>query len=157
MLVKVKVKIFVAADHQGYNLKQDVLDYLKKAGYTVEDAGSKKYNADDDFPLLAAQAIHKLKASDNSDPRAILLCGSGQGMLMAANRFSGVRAGLGWNVEAAKALRNDEDSNVLTIPSKLFEKKCNEAYKIIEAWLNTPFANAARFVRRNKELDQLSN
>jgi ribose 5-phosphate isomerase B len=151
------MKIFIAADHQGYGLKQDVTLYLKKAGYDVEDVGDKEYRPDDDFPVFAARAVHKLLSSPDNDSRAILLCGSGQGMVMAANRFKGVRAGLGYSMEAAKALRNDEDSNVLAMPAKLFKDECHDAYVIIEAWLNTPFANAARFVRRNQELDQLPN
>lgn len=152
------MKIFVAADHNGYGLKQEVVQYLKKAGYDVEDTGDDHYNPDDDFPVFASQAIHKMRASTDNDSRAILICGSGQGMLMAANRFRGIRAGLGYSLEAAKALRNDEDSNVLTLPAKMFnEENRREAYVIIEAWLNTPFANAARYVRRNMELDQLPN
>jgi ribose 5-phosphate isomerase B len=152
------MKIFIAGDHQGYGLKQEVMEYLKSAGYDVEDAGDDHYNPDDDFPVFAAQAVHKMLASNDNDSRAILICGSGQGMLMAANRFKGVRAGLGWNMEAAKALRNDEDSNVLSLPAKMFtEVNRHEAYVIIEAWLNTPFANAARYIRRNQELDQLPN
>jgi ribose 5-phosphate isomerase B len=152
------MKIFIAADHQGYGLKQDVKDYLKKAGYDVEDEGNDEYSPDDDFPIFAQRAVHKLLSSSDNDSRAILLCGSGQGMVMAANRFKGIRAGLGYSIEAVKALRNDEDSNVLAIPAKMFkDNECHEAYVIIEAWLNTPFANAARFVRRNKELDQLSD
>jgi len=150
------MKIYVAADHQGYGLKQDVLDYLKKAGYTAEDAGDDHYNPDDDFPVFAAQAVNKILASDDPDSRGILICGSGQGMLMAANRFKGIRAGFGCSIEAAKGIRNDEDSNVLTLPAKMFtEANRRDAFVIIEAWLNTPFANAARFIRRNQELDSL--
>lgn len=151
------MKIYIAADHQGHGLKQDVTMYLKKAGYDVEDVGDKEYRPDDDFPVFAARAVHKLLGSSDNESRAVLICGSGQGMLMAANRFKGIRAGLGYSIEAAKALRNDEDSNVLAMPAKLFKDECHDAYVIIEAWLNTPFANAARFVRRNKELDQLPN
>lgn len=150
------MKIYVAADHKGYGLKQEVLEYLRKAGYDAEDAGDDHYNPDDDFPVFAAKAIQKLKSSDDIEPRAVLICGSGQGMMMAANRFKGVRAGLGWSIAAAKATRNDEDSNVLALPAELFtEEKKRQAFITIEAWLNTPFANAPRFIRRNKELDNL--
>lgn len=152
------MKIYVAADHNGYGLKQELLDYLKMAGYEAEDTGDDHYNPDDDFPVFAARAVNKLLSSDDEDPRAILICGSGQGMLMAANRFKGIRAGLGWSVEAAKALRNDENSNVLTLSARLFDEgKERQAFVITEAWLNTPFAKAARFIRRNQELDNLPN
>jgi ribose 5-phosphate isomerase B len=149
------MKIFVGADHNGFELKEKVIDYLKKAGHDVEDAGDEVYNPDDDFPVFAAKVVNKLKASDNKDPRAVLICGSGQGMVIAANRHKGIRAGLGWDVEAAKSLRNDEDSNVLGLPGLLLKNNPDKAFDIIDVWLKTPFANAARFIRRNKELDNL--
>lgn len=149
------MKIFVGADHNGYELKQAVIDYLNKNGYEVEDTGDETFNSDDDFPIFAAKAAHKLKQSQDSDSRAILICGSGQGMVMAANRHKGIRAGLGWSIDAAKALRNDEDSNVLGLPGITLRDDKQKAFKIIDAWLTTPFANAARFIRRNKELDNI--
>ena len=72
---------------------------------------------------------------------------------MAANRFKGVRAALCWNLEEARAARNDDDSNILCLPSRYME--IADAIKIAEAWLATPFAGAPRFVRRIKELDDL--
>lgn len=147
--------IYLAADHRGYGLKEHALAYLKQAGYMVEDVGDEKYNPDDDFNIFALSAAQKVLASTNSDPRAILICGSGQGMLMAANRLKGIRAGLGWSIEAAKNIRNDEDSNVLALPADIFAGGHQKAFVIIEAWLNTPFAGAARYVRRNKALDEI--
>ena len=149
--------IYVGADHRGYGLKGDVITYLKKAGYSVEDVGDKSYNPDDDFPVFAQRAANKVLTSTDIDPRAILVCGSGQGMLMAANRIKGIRAGLGWSIDAAKGIRNDEDSNVLAIPADLFTNGHQKALVIIEAWLNTPFANAARYRRRLKELDAIGD
>lgn len=147
--------IYVGADHRGYGLKEDVLAYLKKAGYTAEDIGDKQFDPEDDFPVFAAMATNKVLASADPDPRAILICGSGQGMLMAANRVRGIRAGLGWSLEAAKGIRNDEDSNVLALPADLFTDGHQKVFVIIEAWLNTPFAGAAKYVRRKNELDNL--
>jgi ribose 5-phosphate isomerase B len=149
------MKIFVAADHNGFGLKADLLAYLKKAGYTAEDAGDTNYDPEDDFTVYASQAVHKLLSSDDPDPRAVLICGSGQGMVMAANRFKGIRAGLGWSIEAAKAVRNDEDSNVLALPATFFNDDKQKAFVITEAWLNTPFEGATRFHRRNRQLDEL--
>ncbi|HUD03508.1 MAG TPA: RpiB/LacA/LacB family sugar-phosphate isomerase [Patescibacteria group bacterium] len=150
------MKIYVGADHRGYVAKQEVLNYLKKAGYEAEDIGDEQFNPEDDFPVFATKAANKVLSSQDADSRAILICGSGQGMAMAANRFKGIRAGLGYNVEAAKCTRNDEDSNVLALPAELFKTPSDQkVFVIIEAWLNTPFANAARFIRRNQELDNL--
>ena len=149
------MKIFVGADHNGFELKEKVIDYLKNAGHDVEDAGDEVYNPDDDFPVFASKAVNKLKTSSDKDPRAVLICGSGQGMVIAANRHKGIRAGLGWSIDAAKSLRNDEDSNVLGLPGLLLRDEPKKAFDIIDVWLKTPFANAARFIRRNKELDNL--
>lgn len=148
------MKIFVAADHNGFHLKQQIIDYLKKQNYSVEDAGDKKYDAQDDFPIFATAAIVKMQASHAKDSRAILICGSGQGMLIAANRFKGIRAGLGYSVQAAKSIRNDEDSNVLALPAEILTED-NKWKLIIDTWLKTPFAAAPRFIRRNNELDQI--
>jgi ribose 5-phosphate isomerase B len=147
--------IYVGSDHRGFELKSYVLKYLKSAGYTVEDIGDTQFDPEDDFPIFAATAAHKVLGSDDVDPRAILICGSGQGMIMAANRIKGIRAGLGWSIGAAKGVRNDEDSNVLAIPADLFDESHKKAFDVIEAWLKTPFAGAARYVRRKNELDNL--
>lgn len=148
--------IYVGADHRGYGLKEVVLQYLQDAGYQAEDVGDEKFDPEDDFPVFAAAAARCVLASTDPDPRAVLICGSGQGMLMAANRIKGIRAGLGWNVDAARGIRNDEDSNILALPADLFAKDHRQAFVVIEAWLNTPFAGAARYVRRKKELDDLA-
>lgn len=72
---------------------------------------------------------------------------------MAANRYKGIRAGLGYDLESVRAIRNDEDSNILCLPARSLDK--NQIMVLVEAWLNTPFAEAPRFVRRMKELDEL--
>lgn len=149
------MKIYIGADHKGHGPKSLLLEYLVKAGYEVEDVGDKQFDPEDDFPVFASAAAQKVIGSDTKDTRAILICGSGQGMVMAANRFKGVRAGLGWSIEAAKSIRNDEDSNILALPSELFEGNSQKAFVIVETWLNTPFANASRYIRRNQELDNL--
>lgn len=149
------MKIYIGADHNGYGQKKQLTEYLVKAGYDVEDIGDKTFDPDDDFPIFASTAANKVLTSNDTDARAVLICGSGQGMVMAANRHKGIRAGLGWSVAAAKSIRNDEDSNILALPSELFKGTGKEAFVIVEAWLNTPFAAATRFLRRNKELDEL--
>lgn len=149
------MKIFIGADHKGYQLKELVINFLKKSAYDVVDIGDKEYNSDDDFPIFASRAANRLLADNNSQSRAILICGSGQGMVMAANRHKGIRAGLGWSKRAAKEIRNDEDSNVLALPSEIFEDNPDKAYQIINTWLNTPYAGAARYNRRIRELDKL--
>lgn len=147
------MKLFVGADHNGFELKRKLIEALRRGGHDVVDQGDTKLNPDDDFPVFAAQVVHAMRASDDDDPRGILICGSGQGMCIAANRFKGIRASLIWEVDEAHAARNDDDSNVLCLPARSVTHE--EAIKIAEAWLATPFAGAARYKRRIKELDQL--
>ena len=147
------MNIYVGADHNGFDLKKKVVRYLKSQGYNVNDEGDESYSPDDDFTIYASRVVHALQA-DNINARGILICGSGQGMVIAANRFRGIRAGLGWSVSAARSIRNDEDSNVLALPAELF--KTDLAWKnVIDTWLKTPFANATRYKRRNRQLDEL--
>ena len=147
------MRIFIGADHNGYDLKHQVTDYLRKRGIDVEDEGDEQRDPDDDFPVFAQRVVTAILGSQDPDPRGILICGSGQGMMMAANRFKGIRAGLGWNAEAARSIRNDDDSNVLALPAEILTKE-NDWQDVVDTWINTPFANAPRYKRRNKQLDE---
>lgn len=148
------MRIYVGADHNGFALKQDLITMLQKSGYEVFDEGDQELRSDDDFPQFAKQAVQALLGDDDRDARAILICGSGQGMCMAANRFKGIRASLVWDVAEARMARNDDDSNVLCLPARVL-KNAEEAEMIVNAWLATPFAGASRFKRRIQELDEL--
>jgi ribose 5-phosphate isomerase B len=77
-------------------------------------------------------------------------------MAMAANRFRGIRAAVIWDEFEAKMTRNDNDSNVLSLPSRLLEHDESEWQAIIDTWLETPFAAAERYIRRNRQLDELA-
>lgn len=149
------MKIYLGSDHQGFHLKEKVFAYLAKHGYDVEDVGDKTLDPDDDFPEFAQAAALRIIGSEDKDPRGILLCGGGQGMAMAANRFRGIRASVIWNAFEAKMTRNDNDSNVLCIPARILENDESAWEGIIEVWLNTPFATATRFKRRNAQIDEL--
>ena len=149
------MKIFLGSDHNGFHLKERLFAYLAKHGYEVEDVGDTVLDPADDFPEFAQAAAIKVLGED--DARAILLCGGGQGMAMAANRFRGIRASVVWDAFEAKMTRNDNDSNVLCLPSRVFEDTDDSAWEgIVETWLSTPFANAVRFRRRNAQLDELA-
>lgn len=149
------MKIYLGSDHNGFHLKEAVFAYLSKRGYAVEDVGDTELDQDDDFPQFAQLAALKILGDDDDDPRAILLCGGGQGMSMAANRFRGIRASVIWDEYEAKMTRNDNDSNVLCLPSRLLDGG-NEWQGIIDTWLSTPFARAERYRRRNQQLDELA-
>lgn len=150
------MKIYLGADHQGFAMKQQVFAYLAKRGYDVEDVGDKELDPGDDFPEFAQMAALKVIGDEDPDPRAILLCGGGQGMCMAANRFRGIRASVIWDAYEAKMTRNDNDSNVLCLPSRILEKSEAEWKDIIDTWLKTPFAAAPRYKRRNAQIDEIA-
>ncbi|MGB2686487.1 MAG: RpiB/LacA/LacB family sugar-phosphate isomerase [Candidatus Saccharimonas aalborgensis] len=151
------MKLFLGADHGGFYLKEKVEAYLTKRGYTWEDVGDRELDPQDDFPQFAQMAATKVLGEvEEDDPRAILICTGGQGMAMAANRFRGIRAAVIWDTFEAHECRNDNDSNVLCLPARVLDAPGDdlELWKeVIDEWLTTPFAGAARYKRRNAELD----
>lgn len=148
------MKIFLGADHNGFELKQVLMENLQRAGHEVVDEGDIQLDPDDDFPQYAAKVAQALLAEGDPNARGILLCGSGQGVCMAANRFKGIRASVIWNVAEAHSVRNDDDSNILCLPAHALDTVQAEA--IVNAWLATPFAGAPRFKRRIKQMDELT-
>jgi ribose 5-phosphate isomerase B len=149
------MKIFLGSDHQGFYLKEKVFAYLVKHDYDVEDVGGKTLDPGDDFPEFAQAAALRIIGSTDQDPRSILICSGGQGMAIAANRFRGIRASVIWDAYEAKMTRNDNDSNIICLPARILENDDNAWEGIIETWLNTPFADAVRFRRRNAQIDEL--
>lgn len=149
------MKIFLGSDHNGFHMKEKVFAYLVKHGYDVQDVGDEQLDPDDDFPQFAQAASLKVLGEEEGEGRAILLCGGGQGMAMTANRFKGIRASVVWDAFEAKMTRNDNDSNVLALPSRILENDDGTWEGIIETWLSTPFASAPRYKRRNAQIDEL--
>src|SRR6266496_3815811 len=123
------MKVFVGADHAGFQLKSVVMAHLSKLGYDVEDEGDRELNPDDDYPQFAFTVVTKVLGSED-EARGILLCGSGQGMCIAANRVRGIRAALCWSEDIARETRNDNDSNILCIPARTLSQE--EALNIID-------------------------
>ena len=149
------MKIYLGADHQGFAMKTAVLAYLKDRKYDAEDIGDTELDPNDDFPEFAHAAAHKVLGDPTHDARAILICGGGQGMAMAANRFRGIRASVIWDAYEAKMTRNDNDSNVLCLPSRVLADDDKAWKDIIDTWLTTPYADAPRYKRRNAQIDEV--
>lgn len=146
------MKIFLGTDHNGYDFKKDIFKYLSTLDIEVVDVNN-DLNPDDDFPQFAGRVCTKVLSEYSDDVRGILICGSGQGMVMAANRFKKIRASLCFNPAEARSARNDDNSNVLCLSSTF--STIEDAKQIINTWLITPFAKAPRFIRRLDQLDQL--
>jgi len=148
------MKIYIGADHNGFEYKAQLVKALRLAGHEVVDEGDVSINPDDDYPQFAGKVVSAMLADKDPGVRGILVCGSGQGMCMAANRFKGIRASLCWNVAEARAARNDDDSNILCLSARYLSLE--ESGSIMATFLATPFAGAPRFVRRIEQLDTLT-
>lgn len=146
------MRVFVGADHNGYHLKEELEKYLQDKGFDVVDDGNQKLDPKDDYPVFAAKAAKDVLSSEDKDARAVLLCGSGQGMCMAANRHKGIRASLGYDHESVRSARNDDDANILCLPANTLGKK--EVFGLAETFLKTPFGAAERFKRRIRQMDE---
>lgn len=144
-------EIFIGSDHNGFDLKERLIKYLQQRGYQVNDVSNRTLDPDDDFPEFAAKAVNEVLAKDKSI--AILICGGGQGMCMAANRFKGIRASVLWDSHEAKMTRNDNDANVCCLPARIVSKDDRLWKEIVDTFIDTPFAGAPRFVRRNNQID----
>ncbi|PIR06489.1 MAG: ribose-5-phosphate isomerase [Candidatus Komeilibacteria bacterium CG11_big_fil_rev_8_21_14_0_20_36_20] len=140
-------KIYLGADHAGFKLKEAIKKYFDQKKITYQDLGNYKFQPDDDYPDLAKKVAKKI----NKNNLGILICGSGQGMVMTANKFKNVRAALGYSIKAAGISRQDNDSNLLCLAGWFLTKK--QALKIIEVWLNTSFSNLARHKRRVRKIN----
>lgn len=146
------MKVYIGADHNGFHLRNSLITYLQRAGYEVQDEGDEKLDPEDDFPVFASKLVKDVLA-EGPEARGVLLCGSGQGMCMAANRFRGIRACLGYDLPTIRASRNDDDANVLCLPANTLDP--DQLNVFVETFLNTHFAAAPRFQRRIQELDAM--
>lgn len=146
------MEIYIGADHNGFELRNELILYLQRSGYTVHDDGNDTRDPQDDYPVFAKRVVNDMLATGDPEVRGILICGSGQGIMIAANRHKGIRACLGYDIDSVKAARNDDDCNVLALPAKVLQDGQTEV--IVEAFLNTPFENTERYVRRIQEMDE---
>lgn len=147
------MKVFIGANHEGYEFKTQLAQALQMAGHEVADVGNHNIDPNDDYSTFAKELANQLLETHDPEARGILISGDGQGMVMAANRFRGIRASLCWNRLIAQASRSDEDSNVLCLASRYLS--IDEAGSIMAAWLGTPFGGDSNNSRRAQSLDNL--
>ncbi|OHE22699.1 MAG: ribose 5-phosphate isomerase B [Syntrophobacterales bacterium RBG_19FT_COMBO_59_10] len=141
-----KEKIIIGADHAGYRLKETLKPFLVEMGLAVTDAGTDNEQAVDypDFAIKVAGAV-----AAGIFPRGILICGSGVGMSIAANRFPGVRAALCRDEETARLSRMHNDANILVLAGRKTDPETARA--IARTWLDTPFEGE----RHQQRLDKI--
>lgn len=139
--------IYIAADHRGFRLKEDLKKWLETELYEFRDLGATEYNRDDDYPEIAIK-LGETVAKEQG--RGILVCGSGAGASIAANKVDGIRAGLCTNTKQVAAARNDDNINVLCLSSDWVSAEDNQ--KITETFLKTLFSSEERHIRRINQI-----
>ncbi|MBI2541661.1 RpiB/LacA/LacB family sugar-phosphate isomerase [Candidatus Woesearchaeota archaeon] len=146
-------KIFLGADHAGFELKERIKSFLVKGGFDVIDKGAHEYNKNDDYPDFIVPAAKSVVKNKNS--KGIIFGASGQGEAIAANRVKGVRAAVyyGNNPEIIRLSRTHNNANVLSLGARFITKE--KALEAVKSWLNTDFSNEERHIRRVKKLDKL--
>ena len=144
-------KIPIGADHAGFEQKERLKDELSRLGFEPEDIGAPAEIPGDDYPDYAHPLARKISRGEAK--RGILLCGSGIGVDIIANRYPHVRAALSWKPEIAELSRRHNDSNVLVIPSRFVSME--EAIEIMKRWLSTAF-EGGRHERRVEKIDNPS-
>lgn len=144
--------IYIGADHGGFKMKEQLKKFLTKKKLEFVDVGAKKLKAGDDYPDYA-KIVGKKVSQNPMQNLGLLICRSGQGVCIVANKFPHVRAALVWNTKEAEMSRKDDMANVLCLPSDYISEK--DAQKIVDVWLNTPYSSEARHVRRVKKISAL--
>lgn len=145
------MKIAVASDHAGFELKERLRVYLQHEGYDVADLGPRTYTPGDDYPDFAGPAAEMV--SKGEADRAILVCDSGIGVDIVANKLPGVRSALVHDEELARLTREHNDTNVLALGSMFVDEE--KAKRIAKNWLETEFSDADRHKRRLAKITEL--
>ena len=147
------MRVYLGADHAGYELKVHLVTYLSKQGYEVVDVGPDRFLPDDDYPPYCLHVAARVVADPGS--LGVVIGGSGNGEQITANKVAGVRAALAWNVETATLARQHNDANVVGIGAR--QHTLDEATAIVEAFLTTPFSEGERHVRRISQIAAYEN
>ncbi|MDA0208333.1 MAG: RpiB/LacA/LacB family sugar-phosphate isomerase [bacterium] len=136
--------IFLGSDHAGFALKESAKTYLKRFDVDVEDLGAHTLDPNDDYPVYAKRVANAV--NEHADSLGLLFCGNAEGICITANKFDGIRAGIGYSKEAASTMRNDDHANILCLPGRLHIK--DDPLQIIRAFLEHNPSMAPRHLRR---------
>jgi len=139
--------IYIAADHRGFRLKEEIKKWLETELYEFRDLGAYEYDKEDDYPLYTIK-IGETVIKENA--RGILICGSGAGASIAANKVRGIRAGLCTSVRQAASARSDDNINLLCLSADWVSVEDNQ--KITDTFLKTPFSSEERHIRRINQI-----
>ena len=147
------MKIYIGADHAGFELKETLKQYLAEMGHEVEDKGAYSLDPKDDYPDFV-RPVAEAVARDSENVKGIILGGSGQGEAMVANRHKSVRAAVyyGGEQKIVKLSREHNNANILSLGARFISEA--EAKEAVKLWLATPFSGEARHIRRIEKIDQ---
>lgn len=140
----ITMRVYLGADHAGFELKQHLVQWLLTAGYEVVDLGANSYEPEDDYPTYCILAATRTVEDPGS--LGVVVGGSGNGEQISANKVPGVRAALAWSEETAQLARAHNDANVVGIGARMHTEE--QAVAIVTAFLQTPFSGEERHVRR---------
>ncbi|GAC69056.1 ribose-5-phosphate isomerase [Gordonia soli] len=138
------MRVYLGADHAGFELKNQIADHLKAGGHDVVDVGAHVYDAADDYPAFCIEAARRTVADPGS--LGIVLGGSGNGEQIAANKVPGARCALAWSVETAQLARQHNNAQLIGIGGRMHTPE--EAFAIVDAFVTTPWSDEARHQRR---------
>ncbi|MBV9349798.1 MAG: RpiB/LacA/LacB family sugar-phosphate isomerase [Patescibacteria group bacterium] len=147
------MKVYLGADHRGFDAKESLKSYLSEKGWTVIDEGALTKEPTDDYPDFAYPVAKAVAEEPGS--RGVLLCGSGMGMDVVANKVRGVRATVGYSKDAIIHARAHDDINVLTLAADVLSAK--EIGEFVESFLETPLDPGERHMRRLKKIEEIEN
>lgn len=144
-------KYFLASDHAGFELKEKIKKYLKLKKIDFSDLGSKTFDPKDDYNDYAKKVVKKIK--ENKNHKGILVCGTGQGMSIQANRYLGMRCALCWNKEIARQAKEHLNANIISMPGKYINIKT--AKEIIDTWIKTKPLTLEKHKKRINKLERI--
>jgi len=144
--------LYIASDHAGYQLKEEIKRYLQLLNYSFEDLGPKEFDPNDDYPDFAF-AVAKKVADEGGE--GILFCGTGQGVCLAANKIRGIRAVSAYDEFMARQAKEHLDSNILCLGGRVSDAEM--AKKIVKTWLDTGFSGEERHERRLGKIEEMEN
>ncbi len=142
------MRVHIGTDHAGFELKNFLVAELTKEGYEVIDHGPQAYDAEDDYPAFCIAAGEAMMADPGS--LAVVIGGSGNGEQIAANKVTGTRAALAYDVDTARLAREHNDANVISLGGRMHTEE--EALSLVKLFLTTPFSGEARHARRIAQL-----
>ncbi|QQG41098.1 MAG: RpiB/LacA/LacB family sugar-phosphate isomerase [Candidatus Levyibacteriota bacterium] len=148
------MKIYLATDHAGFTLKEKVKEFLQTEGCEVIDCGAYAYDKNDDYPDFIVKAASEV-SKDPKNNRGVVFGGSGQGEAMVANKYKNVRAVVyyGGETKIISLSREHNNANVLSIGARFVDEK--EVLEVVKQWLETPFSNEERHMRRIEKINKI--